>query len=111
VLAALAPEMWDASTLCEGWRVREVVAHMTMAFRYSVPKFLLGMLAAGGISFYLLSNAMKTLPAGTAYAVWTGIGAAGTAVVGILLLGESSSPLRVASLALIVAGVIGLRLA
>ncbi len=54
---------------------------------------------------------MKTLPAGTAYAVWTGIGAAGTAVVGIQLLGESSSPLRVASLALIVAGVIGLRLA
>lgn len=48
VLAALSPEMWDASTLCEGWRVREVVAHMTMAFRYSVPKFLLGMLAAGG---------------------------------------------------------------
>ena len=68
----------------------------------------LGMLAAGGLSFYLLSNAMKTLPAGTAYAVWTGIGAAGTAVVGILLLGESSSPLRVASLALIVAGVVGL---
>ncbi|MDQ3317734.1 MAG: SMR family transporter, partial [Actinomycetota bacterium] len=59
----------------------------------------------------LLSNAMKILPAGTAYAVWTGIGAAGTAVVGILLLGESASPLRVFSLALIVAGVIGLRLA
>jgi len=70
----------------------------------------LGMVGAGGLSFYLLSTAMKTLPAGTAYAVWTGIGAAGTAVVGILLLGESSSPLRVASLALIVAGVIGLRL-
>ena len=71
----------------------------------------LGMLGAGGLSFYLLSTAMKTLPAGTAYAVWTGIGAAGTAVVGILLLGESSSPLRLASLAFIVAGVIGLRLA
>ena len=68
---------------------------------------------------------MKTLPAGTAYAVWPGIGAPGTAVVGIpswasrrghpvvgiLLLGESSSPLRVTSLALIVAGVVGLRLA
>jgi quaternary ammonium compound-resistance protein SugE len=69
------------------------------------------MISAGGVSFYLLSNAMKILPAGTAYAVWTGIGAAGTAVVGILLLGESASPLRVFSLALIVAGVIGLRLA
>ena len=71
----------------------------------------LGMVLAGGLSFYLLSTAMKSLPAGTAYAVWTGIGAAGTAAVGILLLGESASPLRVASLALIVAGVIGLRLA
>ncbi|CAA9467389.1 MAG: small multidrug resistance family (SMR) protein [uncultured Rubrobacteraceae bacterium] len=71
----------------------------------------LGMVLAGALSFYLLSTAMKSLPAGTAYAVWTGIGAAGTAVVGILLLGESASPLRIASLALIVAGVIGLRLA
>lgn len=70
----------------------------------------LGMVLTGGLSFYLLSTAMKSLPVGTAYAVWTGIGAAGTAVVGILLLGESASPLRVASLALIVAGVIGLRL-
>ena len=66
---------------------------------------------AGAVSFYLLSTAMKSLPAGTAYAIWTGIGAAGTAAVGILLLGESASPLRIASLALIVAGVIGLRLA
>lgn len=71
----------------------------------------LGMLAAGALSFYLLSTAMKSLPAGTAYAVWTGIGAAGTAIIGILLLGESSSPLRLLSLALIVAGVVGLRLA
>lgn len=71
----------------------------------------LGMVLAGALSFYLLSTAMKILPAGTAYAVWTGIGAAGTAAAGILLLGESASPLRIASLALIVAGVIGLRLA
>ncbi len=71
----------------------------------------LGMVLAGAASFYLLSTAMKSLPAGTAYAIWTGIGAAGTAAVGILLLGESASPLRIASLALIVAGVIGLRLA
>ena len=71
----------------------------------------LGMFLAGGLSFYLLSTAMKSLPAGTAYAVWTGIGAAGTAAVGILLLGESASPIRIASLALIVAGVVGLRLA
>ena len=71
----------------------------------------LGMVLAGAVSFYLLSTAMKSLPAGTAYAIWTGIGAAGTAAIGILLLGESASPLRIASLALIVVGVIGLRLA
>ncbi len=70
----------------------------------------LGMVAAGGLSFYLLSLSMRSLPAGTAYAVWTGIGAAGTAILGILFLGESGSLLRVLSLSLIVAGVIGLRL-
>ncbi len=70
----------------------------------------LGMVAAGGLSFYLLSLSMWCLPAGTAYAVWTGIGAAGTAILGILLLGESSGLFRVLSLSLIVAGVIGLRL-
>ncbi len=71
----------------------------------------LGMVAAGGLSFYLLSLSMRSLPAGTAYAVWTGIGAAGTAVLGILFLGESGNLVRVFSLFLIVAGVIGLRLA
>ena len=70
----------------------------------------LGFLASGGVSFYLLSVAMRTLPVGTAYAVWTGIGAAGTAVLGILLLEESGDVFRVVSIALIVAGVIGLRL-
>ena len=70
----------------------------------------LGFMVSGGISFYLLSVAMKTLPVGTAYAVWTGIGAAGTAVLGILLLRESSDVFRVISIALIVAGVVGLRL-
>ena len=70
----------------------------------------LGMVAAGGLSFYLLSLSMRSLPAGTAYAVWTGIGAAGTAILGILLLGESGGLFRVLSLLLIVAGVIGLRL-
>lgn len=69
-----------------------------------------GFMVSGGISFYLLSVAMKTLPVGTAYAVWTGIGAAGTAVLGILLLKESGDVFRVISIALIVAGVVGLRL-
>ena len=62
------------------------------------------------LSFYLLALAMKTLPVGTAYAVWVGIGAAGAAVLGIALLGEAPSAPRIASIVLIVAGVVGLRL-
>ncbi|MFA1019845.1 quaternary ammonium compound efflux SMR transporter SugE [Enterobacter sp. SAT-E-asb] len=62
------------------------------------------------VSIMLLSWAMRSLPVGTAYAVWTGIGAVGAAITGILLLGESASLARIASLALIVAGIIGLKL-
>jgi quaternary ammonium compound-resistance protein SugE len=61
-------------------------------------------------SVVLLSLAMKTLPVGTAYAVWVGIGAVGTAIFGIWLFGESAGAWRLASLALIVAGIIGLKL-
>jgi len=64
----------------------------------------------GGGSFALLSVALKTLPVGTAYAVWTGIGVAGTAIFGILFLGDARSAARLASIALILAGVVGLRL-
>ncbi|MCC3262823.1 quaternary ammonium compound efflux SMR transporter SugE, partial [Paenibacillus polymyxa] len=66
--------------------------------------------AAMIVSIVMLSWAMRTLPVGTAYAVWTGIGAVGAAITGILLLGESASLARIASLALIVAGIIGLKL-
>ncbi|HEP0315204.1 TPA: quaternary ammonium compound efflux SMR transporter SugE [Enterobacter bugandensis] len=62
------------------------------------------------VSIVLLSWAMRSLPVGTAYAVWTGIGAVGAAITGILLLDESASLARIASLALIVAGIIGLKL-
>jgi quaternary ammonium compound-resistance protein SugE len=62
------------------------------------------------LSFVLLSQGMRRLPAGTAYAVWTGIGSAGTAVVGIWLLGESATAGRLACLGLIVAGIVGLKL-
>lgn len=61
------------------------------------------------LSFVLLSQGMRALPAGTAYAVWTGIGAAGTALVGILVLGEPASAARLACLGLIVAGIAGLK--
>jgi quaternary ammonium compound-resistance protein SugE len=63
------------------------------------------------ISFWLLSVAMNRLPAGTAYAVWTGIGAAGTAILGIVYLKEPAGAARIACIVLIVAGVIGLKLA
>ena len=62
------------------------------------------------VSIVLLGFALKTLPVGTGYAVWTGIGAVGTAVMGILLLGESTEPMRLASIGLIVAGIVGLKL-
>jgi quaternary ammonium compound-resistance protein SugE len=62
------------------------------------------------ISFALLSVSMKTLPLGTAYAIWTGIGAIGAFCVGIFWLGEAASLFRIVSVALILAGLIGLKL-
>ncbi len=67
--------------------------------------------AGMALSVWLLAVAMKTIPTGTAYAVWTGIGAIGGVVVGIIAFGESASALRIASAALIVAGIVGLKLA
>ncbi len=71
----------------------------------------LGTAAAMVISMGLLGVAMKSLPLGTAYAVWVGVGAVGTAALGILLFGESASAGRLLSLGLIVAGIVGLKLA
>ena len=62
------------------------------------------------VSLGLLGIAMKGLPVGTAYAVWVGVGAVGTAILGIVLLGEPANPGRMISLALIVAGIVGLKL-
>jgi quaternary ammonium compound-resistance protein SugE len=70
-----------------------------------------GTVLAMVISVVLLGIAMKTLPVGTAYAVWVGIGAVGTAILGIVLLGDAANAGRIVSLALIVAGVVGLKLA
>lgn len=61
-------------------------------------------------SFWLLAYAMRVLPAGTAYAVWVGIGAAGTALLGMVLLGEAATVGRLVCIGLIVAGVLGLKL-
>jgi quaternary ammonium compound-resistance protein SugE len=62
------------------------------------------------LSVVLLGVALKSLPLGTAYTVWTGIGAVGTVVVGMLFLGEPADPARLACIALIVAGIVGLKL-
>ena len=68
-----------------------------------------GTLAGMAISFGLLAHVLRTLPVGTAYAIWTGVGAVGTALVGIVLLGESASPARLACIGLIAAGIVGLK--
>src|SRR3990172_9420680 len=66
--------------------------------------------ASMAASLFLLAQALRTLPVGTGYAVWTGIGSVGTALLGIALLGESKDALRLLCLALIVAGIVGLKL-
>lgn len=73
-----------------------------------VPSVLFLVFAAG--SFTLLSTGLRSLPVGPAYAVWTGIGAVGTAIYGMAFLGESVQTLKLVSIALVVAGVVGLQL-
>lgn len=70
-----------------------------------------GTVVAMAGSVVLLGLAMRSLPVGTAYAVWVGVGAVGTALLGMVLFGEAASPARLASLGLIVAGIVGLKLA
>lgn len=67
-------------------------------------------LAAMAVSLGLLGLAVKDLPLGTAYAIWTGVGAVGTVIAGIILFGESMALIRLASVALIVTGLIGLKI-
>jgi quaternary ammonium compound-resistance protein SugE len=70
-----------------------------------------GTIAAMVISVWLLGIAMKTLPVGTAYSVWVGVGAAGTVILGIILFKEPANALRLASIALVIAGIAGLKVA
>jgi quaternary ammonium compound-resistance protein SugE len=74
------------------------------------PLYGLASVAMAWLSFALLAVTLRTRPAGTAYAVWTGVGAAGGALAGAVLFGESLSAVRLASLALIVVGIIGVKL-
>ena len=88
-----------------GWAVG---LKYTEGFSRPLPSALT--LGAMLISLGLLGWAMKELPLGTAYAVWTGVGAVGTVIAGILLFGESMAPMRLLSVALIVCGLLGLKL-
>lgn len=81
----------------------------TEGFTRLVPSVLT--VAAMIISFYLLSAALRTLPLSTAYAVWVGIGAVGTVLVGAVFFQEIITPLKLLSLMLVIAGIVGLRLA
>ncbi|CAM3299787.1 MULTISPECIES: DMT family transporter [Methylobacterium] len=77
-------------------------------FTQPIPSAVTVVAALG--SFVLLAFAMRSLPLGTAYTVWTGIGAVGAFLLGILMLGESASPLRIAAAALIVSGLVLMKL-
>lgn len=77
---------------------------------FSKPTPTLLTVASMVVSLWLLGLALKTLPVGTAYAVWTGIGTVGTALLGIVLLGEPATAMRLACIALIVSGIVGLKL-
>ncbi len=81
----------------------------TEGFSRPLPSVMV--VAAIAASMLLLAMAMRTLPVSTAYAIWTGIGIAGTAIVGMMLLGESVNTQKLISLALIMTGILGLRLA
>lgn len=92
--------------LCEvGWAVG---LKYTEGFSRLAPS--VGTLAAMVLSVVLLGWSLKVLPLGTAYAIWTGIGAVGTAILGMVLFGESREALRFVCIGLIVAGIVGLKL-
>ena len=95
-----------AGLLETGWAIG---LKYTAGFTRLWPSVATGAAKVG--SMWLLARALRVLPVGTGYAVWTGIGAVGAAILGIVLLGESRSAARLVCLALIVAGILGLRLA
>lgn len=89
----------------------EVIWAMGLKYSYGFTKLVPSLITFGGmaISFYLLSLAIKSLPIGTAYAIWTGIGALGTVLLGILLFNEPVNIMRIVFLFLIIAGILGLK--
>lgn len=97
--------LFVAGLLEIGWAVG---LKYTEGFTRLVPSVLT--LTSMAASVGMLGLALKTLPMGTAYAVWTGIGAVGTAIFGIILFGDPATVARIASIGLIVAGIVGLKL-
>jgi len=91
----------------------EVAWALNMKFSDGLTRFwpTVGMLLAIASSFALLGYSLKSVPFGTAYALWTGIGAAGSVIAGMLVFGESADAFRIGCLTLIIAGMIGLKFA
>jgi quaternary ammonium compound-resistance protein SugE len=98
--------LFIAGLLEVGWAVG---LKYTEGFTRLVPSVLTLLCMAGSMG--VLGLALKTLPMGTAYAVWTGIGAVGTAILGIVLFGDPAGVARIACIGLIVTGIVGLKLA
>jgi quaternary ammonium compound-resistance protein SugE len=98
--------LFFAGLLEIGWAIG---LKYTDGFTRPIPTILTALSVVG--SMVLLGLALKGLPVGTAYAVWTGIGTVGTAILGIWLLGEPATAVRLGCIALIVCGIIGLKLA
>ena len=93
--------------LCEvGWAVGLKYTH-----GFTRPLPTVAVVGAMLLSVWLLAIALRTIPVGTGYAVWAGIGAVGTAILGIALFGEAATAARLASIGLILAGIAGLKLA
>ncbi len=97
--------LFVAGLLETGWAIG---LKYTEGFTRLVPS--IWTIASMVVSLGLLGLALKTLPVGTAYAVWTGIGTVGTALLGIILFGEPATAMRLACIGLIVSGIIGLKL-
>jgi quaternary ammonium compound-resistance protein SugE len=111
--------MMQASNALTGWfalllaGLLEVGWALGLKYSDGLTRFWpsLAMLVAIALSFALLAVALRSIPFGTAYALWTGIGAAGTVIVGMTAFGEPADLFRVSCLALIIAGMVGLKLA
>jgi quaternary ammonium compound-resistance protein SugE len=104
-LAASWILLYVAGLLEVGWAIGLKYTHGFSKLWPSV-----GTVAAMVASMFFLAQAVRAIPVGTGYVVWTGIGAVGTAILGVLLLREPVNPLRIASMVLVLLGIVGLRL-